>query len=164
MSNVSFRSVELPATVPGKLYFHCMPGRREPLDAVWKEVARRGVGCIACLTPTNEIERKSPDYARALRDGSVPCIVKSFPIPDYSAPEDPMVFWTFAHELADALQQGRTILIHCGAGVGRTGTIGAAVLMALGSTGDAALKTVEAAGSYPETAAQLAVLGSMHGH
>ena len=94
--SVSFRSVSLPENVAGRLYFHSMPGRYEPLQAVWNELAARGVNCIACLAPMGEIERKSPDYGRALRDGSVPCPVKSFAIPDYSAPEDETAFWTFA--------------------------------------------------------------------
>ena len=63
-------------------------------------------------------------------------------------------------ELADDLKAGHTILIHCGAGVGRTGTMGAAVLMALGFTAKAALTTVNAAGSEPETKAQRALLDS----
>ena len=152
MTTVSFRSVRLPASIAGQLHLHSMPGRYEPLDAVLREIAARGVSCVAYLAPIDEIDRKSPDYARALRDGSAPCIIKIDPIPDYAAPDDEAAFWKFAQELADGLKAGKAILIHCGAGVGRTGTMAAAVLMMLGSSGEAALKTVKAAGSGPETA------------
>ena len=39
--SVSFRSVTLPENVAGRLYFHSMPGRYEPLQAVWNELAAR---------------------------------------------------------------------------------------------------------------------------
>jgi gamma-glutamylcyclotransferase (GGCT)/AIG2-like uncharacterized protein YtfP len=67
VSSVSFRSVKLPAGVKGCLFFYRMPGRYEPLESVWAEVARQGISCIACLAALDEIEQKSAEYARARR-------------------------------------------------------------------------------------------------
>ena len=47
------------------------------------------------------------------------------------------------------------MLAHCGAGIGRTGTLAASVLVFLGVPLDQALETVHAAGSYPERPEQL---------
>jgi protein-tyrosine phosphatase len=163
VSSVSFRSVKLPAGVRGRLFFYRMPGRYEPLEFVWAEVARQGISCIACLAAMSEIEQKSAEYARAFRDGLVPCEVRSFSIPDFGVPEDEAAFWRFAADLAALLKQGHAILIHCGAGIGRTGTTGTAVLMALGASHDTAFRAVKAAGSHPETPSQRALLASRHG-
>ena len=91
-----------------------------------------GITCIACLAGPEEIEGKSPEYGRALREHHVPCEVRSFPIPDFDVPEDEAAFWRFADDTAASLKQGTAILMHCGAGIGRTGTMAAAVLMAPG--------------------------------
>ncbi|MEX2443140.1 MAG: hypothetical protein WD492_06030 [Alkalispirochaeta sp.] len=45
-------------------------------------------------------------------------------------------------------------LVHCGAGVGRTGTFADAVLMSLGYTYNDAYEEINAAGSHPEMPAQ----------
>jgi protein-tyrosine phosphatase len=163
VSSVSFRSVKLPAGVKGRLFLYRMPGRYEPLESVWAEVARQGISCIACLAAMNEIEQKSVEYARAFRERLVPCEVRSFPIPDFGVPEDEPAFWRFADDLAALLKQGHAILIHCGAGIGRTGTTGMAVLMALGASHDAAFRAVKAAGSHAETPSQRALLAARHG-
>ena len=72
-------------------------------------------------------------------------------------------FWQFADDLAASLKKGDAILMHCGAGIGRTGTMATAVLMALGTAREAALRAVQAAGSHPETPSQRLLLSSQHG-
>ena len=54
-----FRSVQLPARVPGKLLLHSMPSRFEAIERVWHQVRRDAVGAIVCLTETFEIQLKS---------------------------------------------------------------------------------------------------------
>jgi protein-tyrosine phosphatase len=140
-----------------------MPGRHEPLELVWAEIARLGITCVACLAGPDEIDVKSAHYGRALRAHRVPCEVRSLPIPDFGVPADKTAFWRFADDVAALLENGNAILMHCGEGIGRTGTMATAVLMALGMGRDAALRAVQAADSHPETPSQRALLGSKHG-
>jgi protein-tyrosine phosphatase len=60
-------------------------------------------------------------------------------------------------ELVERLHSGQTLLVHCGAGIGRAGTLAACVLMGLGVPKDDALSTVAAARPMagPEAGAQL---------
>jgi protein-tyrosine phosphatase len=59
-------------------------------------------------------------------------------------------------ELAARLRAGETLVVHCAAGKGRTGTTAACVLMALGAGLDAALRQIAAArpGAGPEVGSQ----------
>ena len=115
-----FRSVQLPATVPGKLLLHSMPGRFEALERVWHQVRSDDVGAIVCLTESFEIQLKSAAYAKALDAGTVPCSVLPYEIREGGVPEDRESFWTLANDIADRLQSGQAVLIHCAGGVGRT--------------------------------------------
>jgi protein-tyrosine phosphatase len=149
-----FRPVKLPTGVPGRLLLHSMPGRREDLDAAWSQVTKDAVRLIVCLAPASEILEKSPAYGRAIESGTVPCQLLPFEIPDFGVPDDRAGFWKLARETAGRLRRGEAVLIHCGAGIGRTGTLAASVLIALGETTSRAQEAVSQAGSGAERAAQ----------
>lgn len=148
------RSVQLPSGVPGKLVLNSMPGRYEALEQMWKQIETEGVQLIVSLAPPEEIRSKSPAYGRALESKTVPCAVESFPITDRGVPEDRTGFWSLASTVAQKLRAGSRVLIHCGAGIGRTGTLAICVLLALGEPQAGATRAVSAAGSHPETDAQ----------
>jgi protein-tyrosine phosphatase len=153
-----FRRLALPAGVAGGLWLHGMPGREEPLERVWAQVRVHGIQTIVCLASSDEVRVKSPSYAAALDAMSAPCSVEAFPIPDFGVPEDPRAFWGLASEIATQLTRGRRILIHCGAGIGRTGTLATCVLVALGQSPLEAQAAVSTAGSHPETPEQAALV------
>jgi len=56
--------------------------------------------------------------------------------------------------LAARLRAGAVVLVHCQAGIGRTGTTAACLLRELGLDTEAALGRVRAAGSGPENELQ----------
>ena len=102
-----FRCVDLPSAVPGRLLLHSLPGRYEALERVWHQVRTDAVRAIVCLTERDEIHVKSYEYAQALDNGSVPCLVLPFEIPDRGAPEDRDGFWNLARDVATRLQVWR---------------------------------------------------------
>lgn len=56
-----FRRLTWPKQVPGALYLLSMPGRREPLEQSWAEVARRCIMQFLCLAPDNEVREKASE-------------------------------------------------------------------------------------------------------
>ena len=149
-----FRRVELPAEIIGSLLLHSMPGRYEALERVWHQLRLDNVSVIVCLTERHELDEKSYEYAQALEAGAVPCSVLWCEIPDRGAPTDRESFWTLTFDVANRLQSGETILIHCAGGVGRTALLAICVLLALGRSVGDARSVVSRAGSTVETAPQ----------
>ncbi len=144
------RAVELPQDVSGHLYLHSMPGRYERFADACTMIADKKISRVVCLAPQDEIRKKSPEYHAALSRG-VPWSQVSYSISNYGVPDDRAGFMTLAKSIAEWLGAGESVLIHCGAGIGRTGTLAVAVLLALGLPLSRAQDIVTAADSRPET-------------
>jgi protein-tyrosine phosphatase len=153
-----FRRVDLPARVPGRLLLHSMPGRFEAIERVWHELTSEAVGVVVCLTEEYEIRLKSSQYAEALETGTVPCSVLAFEIREGGVPQDRDAFWALANDVANRLQSGEAVLIHCAGGVGRTAMLAVSVLLALGEPMNEAESVVSRAGSTVETMPQIEML------
>jgi protein-tyrosine phosphatase len=153
-----FRRVDLPARVPGKLLLHSMPGRFEAIERVWHQVESEAVGAIVCLAEPYEIRLKSSAYAEALEAGTVPCAVLACEVREGGVPEDRDGFWALANAVANRLQSGEGVLIHCAGGIGRTAMLAISVLLALGEPMNAAETAVSRAGSTVETLPQIEML------
>lgn len=149
-----FRSVELPEEVSGHLYLHSMPGRYEAFQEVKEKIAQCKIDRVIRLASLKEVRLKSPDYALHIEKNQLPWIEKAFPVPDYEAPGNLEAFWDLAKRIANRLRRGKCALIHCGAGIGRTGTLAVCVLIALGIRPETAEAVVEQAGSKPEVESQ----------
>jgi protein-tyrosine phosphatase len=153
-----FRRVDLPARVAGKLLLHSMPGRYEAIERSWQQAKSEAVGAIVCLAEQDEIRLKSPAYADALEGGNVPCSMLPFEIPEGGVPEDRNGFWALANDVANRLQTGEVVLIHCAGGLGRTAMLAISVLLALGEPLKKAESAVSRAGSMIETMPQIEML------
>ncbi|MPZ76536.1 MAG: phosphatase [Deltaproteobacteria bacterium] len=153
-----FRRVDLPPQVAGRLLLHSMPGRFEAIERVWHQLRSEAVGAIVCLNEKYEIVLKSSQYAEALENGNVPCSVLAFEIREGGVPEDRDAFWALANDVANRLQSGEAVLIHCAGGVGRTAMLAVSVLLALGEPMTEAERLVSQAGSIVETMAQIEML------
>ena len=151
-----FRKVILPEGIAGRLYLHSMPGREEELAEFLSEAEIRAVDTIVCLAPEEEIREKSPEYYRALSSGAFPVQRMEFPIRDFGVPGEDRNddFMDLAADVAEMLLEGETVLIHCASGVGRTGTLCACVLFALGIPGEEAVTATRRAGAEAETTEQ----------
>ena len=76
-------------------------------------------------------------------------------------PPDKQAFFQLAGELAKELICGKKLLIHCGGGIGRSGTLAIGLLIALGIRAEKAREAVSSALSFPETTVQERLLDWM---
>jgi protein-tyrosine phosphatase len=153
-----FRSIELPDHIPGKIYLHSMPGYYEKYELAFSELSEKKIQTVISFTSLDEIRMKSPDYAKAIEAGSLPFTSISFPIRDFSVPDDREAYLRLVKETAGSIMGGESVLVHCAAGIGRTGMFAASVLLALGLKKPDALARVWAAESEPEITYQAALV------
>ena len=131
-----------------------MPGRFEPWSTFEAHARRSGLALVVCLTPQRELAELSPSYHAALAQDKLPFRWMCLPLRNFGLPEDPAAFRREVARIADALREGESVLLHCAAGIGRTGSTAACVLKALGLSTPEALQRVLDAGSNPENAEQ----------
>jgi protein-tyrosine phosphatase len=148
------RRVRLPAEVPGQLWLGPMPGRFNAWPTFEAQAQRAGLGLVVCLTPRQELAELSPDYHAAVVAGRVGFRWLHLPMRNFGVPEDPAGFRREVREIAAAIERGDAVLLHCAAGMGRTGTAAACVLKSLGLDAHEALHRVREAGSNPQNAEQ----------
>ena len=81
----------------------------------------------------------------------------SFPIPDRGVPASMPAALSLLRNIAEALEEGKNVAVHCRQGIGRSGLIAAGVLVTSGIGVERALEVVSAARGWtvPETPAQL---------
>lgn len=114
---------------------------------------------VVCLVEEHEIAERYPDYLTWLRQRCAEGTAVWRPIHDLHAP-DLDDARTLLDDLVGRIDRGEHLLLHCAAGIGRTGTIAACVLVMLGMDTDEALTHVAAhrpmAG--PEAGSQIGLL------
>lgn len=151
---MELRPVDLPASVKGSLLLGGMPGRFEPWSSFEARARAASLGLVVCLTPHVELEELSPTYHAAVARGALPFRWLHVPMRNFGLPEDAAGFREGIHQVAQALRDGDTVMLHCAAGLGRTGTTAACVLKALGVGTEEAMQRVREAGSNPQNARQ----------
>jgi protein-tyrosine phosphatase len=113
---------------------------------------------IICLCERHELDQRYPAYVSWLgvNEGQR---ATWFPVPDLHAPPVAEVL-PFLAQLRQLVQAGQGVLMHCGAGIGRAGTLAAALLMRMGVDRTHALAIVAKARPLagPEAGAQTEVL------
>lgn len=170
------RELELPAGVPGCVFLSHMPGRRThsfgalrdsiPVDPdaeafaeATAAIVAHGITQVVCLNPDDEIARGAPAYhaariAHRKGQSALPWRCIDHAIIDHSVPFERERFVHMLDDLVESVTSGARILIHCYAGVGRTGTTAAALLLKLGRPLDLAVSDVRRAGSHAESSEQ----------
>jgi protein-tyrosine phosphatase len=147
-----FHEVDLTNSLAnGRLFLHSMPGRFEPLSDFVTAMETEDISRILCLVSDAEIRQKSPGYFDMLKNDRFRQRVLQFPIQDFGVVEDVPAFRSAMNTLAGDLRAGRNVLIHCAAGVGRTGTAANCLLANLGFDSKEAEHRVSNAHAGPET-------------
>jgi protein-tyrosine phosphatase len=144
----------------GRLLAGRMPGwpRPERLLGELDSIASAGVNRMICLVPKEDLPSlyRLPRYAEEARArfGTGHSFVE---VVDYEPPGDVAAFVAALDEVEERIAQSDTVLVHCGAGCGRTGMFAACLLTRHGYTPIEAVRTYRRLrGCGPETAEQVA--------
>jgi protein-tyrosine phosphatase len=148
---MEIHEVSLPEHLTGRLFLSPMPGQGESFTVSRDAVVSHEIDKVLCLAPSEEIEERSPEYHRAIRENSLPWTHLSLPITAQSSiPRQSGDLFLVMGNVMQGLERGERILIHCG-GLGRSGTIAACLLVSLGIDQlEASIRVADAA-SGPET-------------
>lgn len=144
---------EIPTSGPGALF---LAGKHyvgpDPESALTAISATK----VICLVERFELERRYDDYLVFLENDDRAIW---WPVMDFQAP-DVAKAANMVKELSFLLSAGENVLVHCGAGIGRAGTLAAAVLVYQGVEVSTALQRVRAARPMagPQSDAQEALL------
>jgi hypothetical protein len=144
--------VPLPAGVPGELW---LCGKHAVAPDVAGAIAEvGGSATVVCLVERHELADRYPDYVAWLDDAGPATAIWS-PIHDLHAPAHQQAA-ALVDEMTARLRSGATLLMHCGAGIGRTGTVAIGVLLRLGLDRATAEQVVADArpGAGPEVGGQ----------
>jgi atypical dual specificity phosphatase len=155
-----FRRIRLEAGTPGAVLLHSMPGRLEP----WADFLAAAQGArlarVACLTPLDEVASMSPSYHAAIVAQRLPFGWDALPMRNFGLAGNAEAFRSGIDSLAASVAAGEVVLLHCAAGIGRTGTAAACLLKRLGLPTPQALQRVRDAGSNPESALHSGLIDS----
>ena len=141
--------IELPYGLAGTVYRSPLPfsplfDRRGELLSAYEAL---GVETVVMLNIADEVIRLTGEDLADHYDSMGYTLIHA-PVPDFHAPQDE-VFRPALEKALEAAEAGSTMVIHCHAGVGRTGTFAACLAkMVFGMKGEEAIEWVR--GFIPE--------------
>jgi protein-tyrosine phosphatase len=148
--------VDTPA--PGRIATAGRPRSGERLAREMAHLREQGVDVLASLLSPKEVSdlRLDPERDVAAEAGIE---FLSFPIEDHGLPASDVAVTRFTAALAQRVAEGKTVVVHCRAGIGRSSLMAAVTLMRLepGLDAEAAAARISQARGLdvPETAAQM---------
>ena len=160
-SGVRPHLIDFPAS--GRLAVMARPEGGNSLLRHLKRLRAKGVDTLVCALTPGERELLGldgePDAAQQAGLSFV-----EFPIADFSVPE-PDALQSLATQIAKQVRKGHYVVVHCRGGIGRSGTVAGAALIAMGAGADEAMRLISEARGVPapETEEQRALLRRLEG-
>ena len=145
--------IDVPTT--GRLAIAARPRAEDWLESEVAEWKRDGLNSVVCLLEREEIaELKLEREAELCRGRGMEFL--SFPIPDRGVPATAKDVRRLARFIASSVAEGRSVAIHCRAGIGRSSIIAACAMICFGKKAEQALASIkEARGlTVPDTEEQ----------
>jgi protein-tyrosine phosphatase len=147
--------LQLPQDIKGHLFLGSMPGKNHvPFIEDETEILEKEITTVLRLSANDETEVKSSEYRYAIKSKNLKWKEIYYPVEDFSAPDNVKSYSELVETILKILKSGEKVLVHCGAGIGRTGTFSIALLYKLGFNTDNAYRIVAHAGSRPENEEQ----------
>jgi protein-tyrosine phosphatase len=138
----------IPETNAGQLSVMPRPRGDEWLEDEIKSLRQAGVDIIVSLLTEGEItELGLTDESSLCENQHIEYM--AFPIADRQVPTSFAAFTRLAHTLGASLQQGKSVAIHCRAGIGRSATLAACILVLQGLSVTDAFQAIERARGVP---------------
>ena len=142
--------------LPAKLAIMPKPSGGRHLDAEIRNLKREGADVLVSLLPPDEEFDLGLEHERAACSGHG-ILFRSFPISDRGIPSSTEAFLSFIDTLHNDLVEGRSIVAHCFAGIGRSSLLLASLLRREGLSTDDAFRRITQARRMlvPDTPEQL---------
>jgi protein-tyrosine phosphatase len=140
---------------PGKLFVSSRPRGGDWLSDEAENWLRSGIQTVvSLLTQDEESELDIESEAEEVTKHGMKFI--SYPIPDRGIPGSSSAAFQMLDAVFDELQRGKSVLVHCRQGIGRSGLVAASLLVLDGEEPRAAIESVSKARGVrvPETADQ----------
>ena len=147
----------IPLDAPGRLGIMPRPRGGDWLAKDLERLAAQGVSHVVSLLEPGEAAEL--DLAgEASECAAAGLTYLEHPVRDHGVPASPEAFLNLAAELHGLLIGGASLVVHCHAGIGRSGLLACCVLVRHGLSPDAALEAASRARGLPvpETPEQLA--------
>jgi protein-tyrosine phosphatase len=145
----------IPGPWRGRLAIAARPRGGDWLDDEAGAWRRAGIDVIISLLEDDEAAELDLDDERPAAENQAISFV-SFPIPDRGIPTSPEAAVSVIGGIAAQLNLGKSVVVHCRQGIGRSGLIASGVLISSGIEPNEAMQIVSSARgvSVPETPEQ----------
>jgi len=146
----------IPGPWSGRLAIAARPRGGDWLPDEASGWQRVGLDMVVSLLEEDEAAQLELSEERQFAEASGIRFV-SFPVPDRGVPESLSRAGALLRDITEALENGKSVAIHCRQSVGRAGLVAAGVLVTTGANAENAIQAVSAARgqTIPETVAQL---------
>lgn len=113
--------IKLPFLQPGNIYRSPMPYSRFDTEDVWTSFLENEVDLVVVLTEQQEyLVYAGKDLPAFYRSNGMDAL--HIPVPDFGIPDDLESWQDGLEAVVSAAESGKNVVIHCLAGIGRTGT------------------------------------------